>query len=81
MDLELGSPFYLCKEPDLMEQGPSWIGVGGGGGVGLQNFKKAMYVRRLKMSFGSNPWANRERFFGMGSFDMKDTLSMSCPVL
>lgn len=31
MDLELGFPFYLYREPDLMEQGPSWGGGGGGG--------------------------------------------------
>jgi hypothetical protein len=65
-------------EPDLMQPGPSWIG----GGEGFTEFLKGHVCKKIKdESFGSNPWANCERFFGLGSFDMKDTLPMSCPVL
>jgi hypothetical protein len=63
-------------EPDLMEQDPSWIEERG------TKFLKGHVCKKTKNeSVGSSPWANRERFFGLGSFDMKDNLSMSCPVL
>jgi hypothetical protein len=59
-----------------MEEGPSCIGEGG------TNIFKGHVCKKIKNeSLGSSPWANRERFFELGSFDMKDTISMSCPVL